>query len=224
MSKEEAKIKILKDGPYLVSGNVPLKEKIIVEVGSHYEYHAGRKLSQSETYSLCRCGNSNNPPFCDGSHHKIDFDGTEKAEKVPYRERAKQIDGEVVDLLDDHRCALARFCHTEKGSTWELVRSSAVEENKQEAIKSTDECPAGRLTVVDKEGKIVEKDYEPQIEILQDGEYGFGAGIHVKGKILIESADGSYYQKRNRITLCRCGKSRNKPFCDGCHLKFKFKE
>lgn len=224
MVNNEAKIKIIKDGPYLVSGNVPLKEKIIVEVGNHYEYHPGRELPQSESYSLCRCGQSKNPPFCDGSHQEVDFDGTEIAEKGSYRERAEHIEGEEIDLLDDHRCALARFCHTEKGSTWEMVKESSDQEKKKEAIKSADECPAGRLTVVDKEGEFVEKDYQPQIEILQDGEYGFGAGIYVKGKILIESADGSHYQKRNRLTLCRCGKSRNKPFCDGCHLKYKFKE
>jgi len=39
----------------------------------------------------------------------------------------------------------------------------------------------------------------------------------VRGKIPIQSADGKIYEKRNRITLCRCGESLNKPFCDSSH-------
>ncbi|MHB8164175.1 MAG: CDGSH iron-sulfur domain-containing protein [Methanoregula sp.] len=32
-------------------------------------------------------------------------------------------------------------------------------------------------------------------------------------------ADGKPYTVRNRVTLCRCGKSGNKPFCDGSHVE-----
>jgi CDGSH-type Zn-finger protein len=35
-------------------------------------------------------------------------------------------------------------------------------------------------------------------------------------------ADGFEYEARNRMTLCRCGGSKNKPFCDGTHLSIKF--
>ncbi|HET8688843.1 MAG TPA: CDGSH iron-sulfur domain-containing protein [Methanosarcina sp.] len=41
----------------------------------------------------------------------------------------------------------------------------------------------------------------------------------MRGGIPIESADGKQYEIRNRVTLCRCGKSRNKPFCDGSHVE-----
>jgi CDGSH-type Zn-finger protein len=39
----------------------------------------------------------------------------------------------------------------------------------------------------------------------------------VRGGITIESADGVPYEVRNRVTLCRCGRSDNKPFCDASH-------
>ncbi|UCF09264.1 MAG: CDGSH iron-sulfur domain-containing protein, partial [Thermoplasmata archaeon] len=42
--------------------------------------------------------------------------------------------------------------------------------------------------------------------------------IWVRGRIPIESADGHIYEIRNRVTLCRCGWSSNKPFCDSSHL------
>jgi CDGSH-type Zn-finger protein len=43
--------------------------------------------------------------------------------------------------------------------------------------------------------------------------------LWVKGGIPVEAADGFEYEKRNRVTLCRCGRSGHKPFCDGSHLK-----
>ena len=71
MSKEkkDPQIRIVKDGPYIVTGNVPLYEKIITPQGDKsYVYEDGQELPQSETYTLCRCGQSKNPPFCDGKN------------------------------------------------------------------------------------------------------------------------------------------------------------
>ncbi|AFS77817.1 zinc finger CDGSH-type domain-containing protein [Gottschalkia acidurici 9a] len=220
--KKECKIKVIKDGPYIVSGNVPLYEKIIVKKGKGYELKDGREIQQSSEYALCRCGKSKNPPFCDGSHVKEDFVGTETAEKSKFEDRAEILEGTTIDLLDDKRCAFARFCHSENGSAWELTKSSDTDEKRNEAIKAASECPAGRLVAVDKDGNMIEPEYEPSIEILQDPEKQASAGIFVKGGIPIESADGDIYERRNRVTLCRCGKSKNKPFCDGTHDSVKF--
>jgi CDGSH-type Zn-finger protein len=49
------KIKIFKNGPYQVTGGVPLTEKIITPVGNAYVFTEGRKLPQAESYLLCRC-------------------------------------------------------------------------------------------------------------------------------------------------------------------------
>jgi CDGSH-type Zn-finger protein len=46
----------------------------------------------------------------------------------------------------------------------------------------------------------------------------------VKGGVPVESADASVFENRNRVTLCRCGGSKNKPFCDGTHLKDRFND
>jgi len=53
---DKKKIRIVKDGPYLVSGDVRLNEKIITPKGNQYELLDGRELKQSDSYALCRCG------------------------------------------------------------------------------------------------------------------------------------------------------------------------
>lgn len=223
-SENNERIKILKNGPYLVKGNVPIKEMIIKPVDKHYEYEEGKELPQSESYAICRCGNTKTPPFCDGTHKDIEFDGEETAVNNKYEQRAEIFKGKTIDLMDDHRCALARFCHTERGSTWQLIKRSQDEEDRKKAIKSANECPSGRLTIIDKNGEKIEKEYEPSIEILQDPEKNVSSAVYVKGGIEIESIDGSIYEVQNRYTLCRCGQSKNKPFCDGTHIRTAYKD
>ncbi|MEI7885701.1 MAG: CDGSH iron-sulfur domain-containing protein [Clostridia bacterium] len=218
----KAKLKIVKDGPYLVSGNVPLSEKIIVQRGKLNAYEEGRELPQAEGYALCRCGKSKNPPFCDGTHARIGFNGTETASREKYYQRAELLEGPGIDLLDDGRCAFARFCHREDGKAWDLTENSDQEKYKREAVQAACDCPAGRLVALEKTGRIIEPDYDPAIEIIQDPLQGTSGGIFVKGNIPIESADGQLYEVRNRVALCRCGKSKNKPFCDAMHTRIEF--
>ncbi|NTV89034.1 MAG: iron-binding protein [Clostridiales bacterium] len=215
----ERKIKVVNNGPYIVTGDVPLTEKIILPKGDGYEYTEGQELPQASVYALCRCGNSKNAPFCDGTHMSSRFNGEETASRDSFAERAEVIEGEGVDLLDDQRCAFARFCHRENGSTvWELTEASGDDGNREEAIRGACECPAGRLVARDKDGRMIEQEYEAGIDILQDPEEEVSGGIYVKGNIPVEAADGSLYEVRNRVVLCRCGKSDNKPFCDASHV------
>lgn len=221
----EKKIKIIKDGPYIVSGNVDLSEKTIMPDGENYIWEDSGKIEHNETYTLCRCGASHSHPFCDGTHLKTDFDGTETASRDLYKDRAELLKGKSIDMLDDDRCANARFCHTEKGSTWQML---ACDDDSAEIVnaivKSASECPTGRLTAVTKDGVLIEPPLDPAIEITQDPEKGVSGGIYVKGGIPLVGADGFEYEKRNRIVLCRCGKSKDKPFCDGAHVDAKFKD
>ncbi len=218
----KCKVKILPGGPYLVMGGVPLSEKRIVCKRRIYKMEPGRELPQSESYALCRCGKSKNAPFCDGSHQAAGFSGEETASREEYLNRAELIEGPGIDLLDDGRCALARFCHRKDSDAWELTECSDTQENRAEAILAASECPAGRLTARGKDGTLYEPDYEPSIEIIQDPDRSVSAGISIKGGIPIESADSTTYEVRNRVMLCRCGGSRNKPFCDASHIAIEY--
>ena len=215
----EQKIKITKDGPYLVTGNVPLSEKIITEKNGKYILADGRILQEKASYALCRCGHTKTPPFCDGSHIKEHFDGQETCSRQTYAQRAEcEVKGPALDLYDDGRCAYARFCHRNRRTAWSLTERSDDPKLKNEAVIAACECPSGRLVAVDKDGHIFENKYAPSIEILQDPMNSTAGPISVKGGIPIVSADGQIYEIRNRVTLCRCGRSKNKPFCDAQHI------
>lgn len=220
---KKSKIQPLVNGPYFVYGNVPLTEKIMIRKGEGKELIEGRKLPQAEEYHLCRCGKSKDAPFCDGSHRTNGYDGTEVAEKAGYEERIKWTVGPNMDLLDDKtRCVHASFCHTANGSTWELTSASDLEENKNEAVRTANECPSGRLLALNKDGSSLDYIREPAVEIIQDPVKGTSAGIFVKGMIPFYGADGAPYEDRNRYVLCRCGNSSNKPFCDSTHVDVQY--
>jgi CDGSH-type Zn-finger protein len=214
------KIKISKNGPYLVSGGIPLSEQIICidSEGQCHGWREGKKYPSQENYALCRCGHSQRKPFCDGTHMKIHFDGTETASRQPYLEQANEIDGPGLKLTDAQDfCASARFCHR-AGGIWKLTKQSDDPEDKQKAIEEAGDCPSGRLVVWEKNGEAIEPKFEPSIGLVEDTQAGVMGPIWVRGGIPIESADGTTYEIRHLVTLCRCGKSANKPFCDGSHL------
>lgn len=222
-SVEAAKITIVEDGPYIITGHVPLKREIITPVGGHREYKLDRIFETEETYALCRCGHTKTPPFCDGSHIEARFKGTETASREDYLDRADVYRGEGVDLYDDNRCAFARFCHREEGDVWSLTEASDDPRLMDEAIKASTDCPAGRLVHRrNDDGTLIEPEFNPEISLLEDPEKGVSACIYVKGGIPLESADGSLYELRNRYALCRCGQSRNKPFCDATHVPAEY--
>ena len=219
-SNTKGKIVVSKDGPYLVSGAIPLAEQIICldPDGQCHGWREGKKYPVQENYSLCRCGHSKNMPYCDGTHVDIQFDGTETATRELYMEQANVTTGASLTLTDAQDfCASARFCHRAIG-IWELTEQSADPAARQTAIEEAGDCPSGRLVVWYKNGKPIEPEFEPSIAVIVDSQAGIRSPLWVRGGILIESADGTPYEVRNRVTLCNCGKSANKPFCDSSHL------
>jgi CDGSH-type Zn-finger protein len=217
---DKCKIKVCKNGPYLVSGRIPLIKMIIGtdDGGTSVEWKVSNKYPLQESYTLCRCGQSKEKPFCDGTHSKVNFNGTETGSREPYINRAKEIIGPVLKLTDDESlCASARFCHR-AGGIWDLVSQKDNPEAIRIAIEEAGNCPSGTLVVWDKKsGKAIEPDFERSIILVEDPKIGVSGPLWVRGGIPIESADGNVYEVRNRVTLCRCGKSSNKPFCDSSH-------
>ena len=218
-------ITISLNGPYLVNGGVPLTQEVITPVGGHREYRTARAFPHQETYTLCRCGQTSTPPFCDGSHVAAGFHGAETASRASFEERADIYPGPGVTLYDDTRCAFARFCHREDGDVWTLTELSGDERLKREAVQESTDCPAGRLVHVDSEtGAMYEPELGPSIALLEDPEEGVSGPLYVRGGIPLVGADGTEYELRNRYALCRCGASRNKPFCDAMHVTVGYED
>ncbi len=219
-SNDRLKIKVSKNGPYTISGGIPLKEGIIIrdKDGISYKWREGKEYPIQDKYELCRCGQSKHQPFCDGTHLRIQFDGTETSSNDPYLKQVKEINGPDLELTDKPSlCVHAGFCDR-AGGIWKLVIESRDPEKKRIAIEEALDCPSGRLVVWDKAGNEIEAKFEPSIHLIEDPQEGVVGPIWVRGYIPIESANGIIYEIRNRVTLCRCGKSANKPFCDGRHI------
>jgi len=230
--KDKMKIKIVKNGPYIVSGVVPLYEQTIItdEAGHTRDLVDEEELTTMETYTLCRCGESKNKPYCDGTHNDIGFDGTETASREPYIEKAEIFEGPQLRLTDvPEFCDHSRFC-LRSGGIRKLIQESDNPEAKQTAIEEAMICPSGRLVLWDKETeKPFENQFEPSVVLVHDKQKKCQGPIWVRGGIPVESSDGTEYETRNRVTLCRCGKSDNKPYCDGSHWmtseeKLKFRK
>ena len=218
--KDTAKIKVTKNGPYIVSGEIPIQKQVIIadSDGTASKWQPSTKYPPQKICLLCRCGQSKNKPFCDGTHTKTGFDGTETAGEEAYLNQPKEIDGPTLKLEDtENLCASARFCHRADG-IWNLVPKSDDPKNKQVAIEETRDCPSGRLVITDKKaGKTIEPNLPKSIGLIEDPAMGVSGPVWARGGIPVESADGKTYKTRNRVTLCRCGKSANKPFCDSSH-------
>jgi CDGSH-type Zn-finger protein len=217
----EHEIKVTKNGPYIVSGKLPICEQIIIvnKEGVPVEWRSGKKYPLQERCGLCRCGESKNKPYCDGTHAKIGFNGTENANNEPYLKQAKIIRGPTLKLTDvEDLCASARFCHR-AGEIWNLIPRSEDPDAKRAAIEEAGDCPSGRLVVWNKKTEeAIEPKLEKSIGLIEDPQMECIGPIWVRGGIPIKSADGKTYEVRNRVTLCRCGRSSIKPFCDSSHF------
>jgi CDGSH-type Zn-finger protein len=229
MSKEDVmgndkKIVVEKHGRYFVRGHVPLvrKAQVVSEHGEPLTWQKGESLETGETYALCRCGQSDERPFCDGTHYTADFDGTETADTRATAERQEVYPGgtHIVVKHDDYLCMGAGFCANRVTNIERMVTVTADTGIRSQAIAMIERCPSGSLTyALEAEGPDIEPDLPQQVAVVTEiTSAGPIAGpLWVTGNIPIERADGEPFETRNRVTLCCCGQSKNKPLCDGTH-------
>jgi CDGSH-type Zn-finger protein len=214
------------DGPYVVTGPVAVDFQVIAEddTGASWTWKRGAEVPTGRKFSLCRCGHSQNKPFCDDSHLTAGFDGTETASRAAHADQAETIDGPTMSLADvGGLCTIARFCDGH-GDAWSAVAGSSTDDARGIASHETSHCPGGRLVVRDRNaaGAELEPELAPSIGVIEDPASQVSGGLWLRGGITVTSEDGTPYPVRNRVVLCRCGASENKPFCDGSHLSTGF--
>lgn len=223
----EMKVVVMRHGPYRVTGSIPLSVQVITPnpAGESWDWTQGRVFESKAEYFLCRCGQSQNKPFCDNSHLTTGFVGQESASRRPLERQSEHIEGPSMVLSDAERyCAFARFCDP-GGKIWGLIGRADQPPTTELVVREANHCPSGRLVLHDKAtGKPIEHALPPSLGLVEDPVLGCSGPLWVRGGVRIESQDGKGYEARNRVTLCRCGASDNMPFCNGSHASIKFRD
>ena len=202
------------NGPYLLT-NV-----------DHVTDWLGVALAPTSQAALCRCGASTIKPWCDGSHAQIGFEDAKSEDRVP--NRLDSYHGLGVTIADNRgTCAHSGFC-TDRAPT--VFRTDAepfvtpAGGRVDEILRAGRDCPSGALSATingdDPDGKS-DSEREPAIEVSTDGPY------RVTGSIKLLDRDGAPEARNDgasleHYSLCRCGKSQNKPFCSGMHWYANF--
>jgi CDGSH-type Zn-finger protein len=173
----------------------------------------GKPVAMQPVTSLCRCGQSAHKPYCDGTHSRIGFVGEKGELREP--DRVRDFAGKQITIHDNRGiCAHDESCVHGSPTVFRDDATPWIDPNGADAgqIAATiDRCPSGALmyTYRGKEGPQPERG--PAIRIVKNGPYRLEGGIRIKDDM------GSVPQSGERCTLCRCGRARNKPFCDGSH-------
>jgi CDGSH-type Zn-finger protein len=225
------KVEVRFNGPYIVSGSIPLvsKTQVVSEYGEPLTWKIDGELAVVESYSLCRCGQSGFKPFCDGTHRSINFDGTETAPINTIAKRQETYPGSnnIVIRFDMALCTSAGFCANRKTSIVEMATHTDDTQVRAQAIGMIEHCPSGALTYTLAEGEEdIEADLPLQIAVTTEitSEGAILGPLWVTGGIPIIRSDGQPFEIRNRVTLCNCGHSQIKPLCDGSHREYPCKK
>lgn len=220
--KEKPKILPLSNGPYYLIND--MEPKII----ENLQNSKGEPLSTIRGVSLCRCGASKNKPFCDGTHGTIGFSSENKdnnASEQTIKDERKNYVGNRITIHDNRKiCSHAAECVNNLQSVFDTnsrpwINPDAAE--IEEIINTIRKCPSGALSYsLDDVEYRDQNERKPLVTVSKDGPYLITGGIDLIGDN-IQFAEGS---SKEHYTLCRCGASNNKPFCDGMHRTINFKD
>lgn len=207
------------DGAYRVTGGVPLVRisKVESDKGEPTAYRIEERIDAPETYDLCRCGQCATKPFADPDGCK-DFDDAAAVPPGTYAERAKALaDTPDITIHDDRSiCSHAGFCADRATNVWKAAKVVGEDaELRTKIMGMIALCPSGALEYK-VNGETVEPELPTQIAVENN------ACLRVTGGIPITLPDGTALETRNRVSLCRCGHSNNKPLCDGSHKEAGF--
>jgi len=214
MPEEKPKIVCLPNGPYYLLNehsprNIP-----------NIQTSRGKPCATVPGVALCRCGGSNNKPFCDGTHGKLGF--TDKKETDGALDKRTDYIGNEVSIHDNRGiCAHAGHCTDNLPSVFKLKKEPWIDPDGDTAEKIIDTvkmCPSGALSHSVDAVERRDQDRKPLVTVTKDGPYAITGGIELVDQEQGEGASKEHY------TLCRCGGSKNKPFCDGTHWHIGFKD
>jgi CDGSH-type Zn-finger protein len=221
--KEKPKILPLPNGPYYLINDMTPK---IVE---NLQNSEGEPLSTIRGVALCRCGTSKNKPFCDGTHGTIGFSSENKEVNDDgnniIKDKRKSYVGKKITIHDNRKiCSHAAECVNNLSSVFKLNARPWINpdgDDVEQIINTIRKCPSGALSYsIDGVEYRDQNERKPMVTVHKDGPYIITGGIDLIGDN-IKFAEGL---SKEHYTLCRCGASNNKPFCDGMHRVINFKD
>jgi CDGSH-type Zn-finger protein len=196
------------DGPYIVRNLKKLTNSL------------GETLAVRPIVALCRCGGSKLKPYCDGTHATNGFCGAKSPERTP--DRADTYVGQAIVVLDNRgTCCHFGNCTDHLPQVFHNASEPFVTPDgagAEEIVSIVRECPSGALGFT-KDGITYHgEDREQEIYVAHNASYYVRGGIELEGEAMNRGASREHY------ALCRCGQSKNKPFCDGSHWYAGFKD
>ena len=208
------KIKCMPNGPYYL-----LNDSSVTAV-PNLRRSNGEECATVRGVALCRCGGSKNKPFCDGTHSTNGFNDRKVADGSADK-RTNHV-GRRITIHDNRGiCAHAGVCTDTLQAVFRMKQEPWIDPDgatAEEIIATVSRCPSGALSYSVDGVEHRDADRSPTVTVTDDGPYAVTGGIELMG---VEFGDGASLE---HYTLCRCGASKNKPFCDGSHWRVGFRD
>jgi len=193
------------NGPYLVKG----LEHLTNQKGS---------IETEPTMALCRCGGSDNKPFCDGTHARIGFSSAKQEDRI--EDKREDYEGTNITIHDNRGiCSHAGHCTDGLPSVFRLKQEpwiDADDASADEIMATVRKCPSGALSYSVDGVEHRDREGQPAIYVSPNGPH-----VVTGGPDLLDTSRGEGASTEH-CALCRCGASKNKPFCDGAHWDKEF--
>ncbi len=205
VNKKRPQIVFTKNTPYMVVD----VDKIMDKKGNmHYAF---------PVTPLCRCGKTNKQPYCDGAHEKEGLNEVKIEDRAA--DKLKDYIGEDITLhFNLGVCCHDGYCIEELPQVFDVDKRPWIQPDKgklKDIIAVAESCPSGALSYTIGSRRYKDLDNEPIIVVDPKGPF------EVKGYIEIKDEENTRPECKEHYTLCSCGKSKNKPFCDGGHIPKK---
>ena len=196
------------DGPYIVRNLRKLTNS------------KGETLNVRPIVALCRCGGSNLKPYCDGTHARIGFSSEKDPNRTP--DRLDTYEGAGITVFDNRgTCCHFGNCTDHLPSVFHHEGDVFVTPDGDTPPKIIDivrACPSGALGYSVNGDTYMGEARDAEIYVAENASYYVQGNIELEGEPMNRGANREHY------ALCRCGHSKNKPFCDGTHWWIQFRD
>lgn len=209
---EKPRIVCLPNGPYyLLTESSPAPVPFLRD-------SRGEACATVRGVALCRCGGSRNKPFCDGTHGRIGFSDAKGTPHAP--DARRDYIGRRITIHDNRSiCAHAGVCTDRLASVFRSGKEPWIDADGaavEAIIDTVHRCPSGALSYSIDGVEQRDQPHAPMVTVTRNGPYAVTGGVELIGVVRAQGASTEHY------TLCRCGASNNKPFCDGSHWEIEF--